>query len=195
MMSKKTYLIFIFFLIFIGVGTCAADKFGTSFSGDSMTQDTASGFGNQPSIPQPPKITVLPPSPATPPMPALITTTPVTDPGASVPLPSTSWVQNIKSLPSALDLKQLRIKTPEYEQRFQEMMRPGEEKAKAKKKTLFESILDEITRYGVYIVLGLVILTIFYALHKDKPPVAAPTAAQLQKAEDIKKKTIWDDEF
>lgn len=193
-MTKKIRLSLFFFLLFIGAATCYADKFGSSFSRDYMTQDTASSLRNKPSIPQSPQVATVPSSQTTVPMPPVITA-PLPSPGVSLPQPSTDWTGRITSLPGTTNLKQLKISIPEYEKRLQEMMRTQEEKAKAKKKSLLESILNEITRYGIYIVLGLVILIVLYALHKDKPTVALPPVAKPEDPEGAPKKSIWDDEF
>ena len=167
-----------------------ADKFGSSISSDYMTQDTSSSLKNKPSIPQASSI----------PMATGIQqpVVPVTAQAASIPtayLPKTpsEISTQIQPITSPADLKQLKISVPNYEKQYQDMMRKQEEKGKKKKKTLIESILFEIKQYGMLLVLLMVTLIVFYAVHKDKAP--PPTPTETEKKADMKKKSIWDDEF
>lgn len=164
---------------FCGASVVSADKFGSGLSSDYMTQDTSAGLKNQP-------MTV--PSP----VPAVQQQAPLATPSAAVPamtMPASSFPA-VSSAPSILNMQKPKISVPNFEEQFRKLVRAQEEKILKKKKTLIESITNEIANYGMLIVLALVILIVLYAIHKDKQAGHGPA----EKAEEGKK-TLWDDEF
>ncbi|HQP91582.1 MAG TPA: hypothetical protein PLU24_02800 [Candidatus Omnitrophota bacterium] len=93
---------------------------------------------------------------------------------------------------SMFQSKNPKITVPTFEKQLNALLKEQEIKLK-KKMTLIESIMNEIKNYGLYIVLILVLLTILYAIHKDKPQESTHLAAKPE--EDLTKKDLWHDEF
>jgi hypothetical protein len=193
----RTSLFFILFLSFCATYSYA-DKFGSTLSADYISQDTDQRLKNIPvQTPAVPKTPAIQQTTAS--MPAVLETqpieNPVFNPATSIPkTPSISGASQVISLPSATDLRKVEITVPEYEKKFQEMMQAKEEQAHKKKRTLFESIFEELMRYGMLITLLLVLVVIFYALRKEKAPPAPPASTKPQDIQP-RKKTIWDDDF
>ncbi len=73
------------------------------------------------------------------------------------------------------------------------MMAQMAEKNK-KKKNLINSILDEITKYGMFIVLGFVVFTVLIVLRMDKIQQKRLQSVH-EKSEEETKKDIWHEEF
>jgi hypothetical protein len=209
---KKTFLLipFLIFsaLFFLLSARAQADKFQSSFSSDYMTQSKQQDIKIAPVAVQKVPITVTSPIQQTAASNADLTpaTTiqaraiaPALDippsPGISTPdisMPAPSLVS-----PKAPALTQMRITVPDYEEKYKKLLAAQAEAKRKKKKSLIDSILDEIVRYGFLIVLGLVVLVVVYALRKDKetPGTGFQMPRHPEKPLDEPKKDIWQDEF
>ncbi len=186
-MSRTGYWVLGLVFFFCGASVVSADKFGSGLSNDYMTQDASVNLKRQPMSVPAPTVTTSPvvqqQAPlATPTIAVPTVTLPASSTGATFPAaPST---------PSIINTLKPKISVPNFEEQFRKLVRAQEEKLLKKKKTLIESITNEISNYGMLIVLALVILIVLYAIHKDKQ--TGPS--QAEKAEEGKK-TLWDDEF
>lgn len=92
---------------------------------------------------------------------------------------------------SALDLKKTKITVPDFEKRFRDLMQAEQIAKTQKKKNLFESILDEVSRYGYLMVLGLVVFIVIVTLRKEKtspPPIGTASKEEAGK-------NIWHEDF
>ncbi|HAJ57292.1 MAG TPA: hypothetical protein DCL35_05930 [Candidatus Omnitrophica bacterium] len=191
---RKTALLLCLLFLYSGGLSAYADKFGGTFSTDYMTQDTKQNSKSitmqATSIPKTPVVQEV----TTTTIPAAPLETTVTSPAVFIPQSPQVGAAMPIPLPTTSDIKQIKITVPDYEKKLQAMMQAKEAQALKKKKSLIDSILEEITRYGMVIVLLLVILVIFYALRKDKT-TAPPQEPAKPEAIEPAKKTIWDDEF
>lgn len=166
----------------IGTGLCAnaaAEKFGT-FGRDTLLTETPSfsaptlGTSDQPLIP------ATDPTPLLPRTPGASATSSTANTGMKIFEPST--------LPSVSQLKQPKITVPTFEMPALAggPQGPG---LTMKKKTLLQTIGDELRRYWLLIVLGFVVLLVIYAMHKT------PGGAQSSRTstdQETKKKDIWE---
>lgn len=88
-------------------------------------------------------------------------------------------------------MKKPKITVPDFEKKFREMMEAEQIAKTKKKKGLFESILDEVSRYGYLMVLGLVVVIMIVTLRKEKTPPAPIGSTSKEEAE----KNIWREDF
>ena len=203
---KKTLAGFAFLLFFSLCSNMAAgEKFGSPFSKDYLKQGSQRNLKSAvPAAQQIPTTdTSLPPptqsepAPVTP-SPAInpsltqqeILSSSIQAPKQAIPVPPAPIV-GPTLFKSPYDLKPPRIKVPDYEKRLQAaLLAEYQAKISKKKKSLIDSILEETSKYGLLIVLGLVILVMIYAMRKEgkEPPYERP------KPED-EKKDIWHEEF
>ncbi|OIO36118.1 MAG: hypothetical protein AUJ74_03430 [Candidatus Omnitrophica bacterium CG1_02_44_16] len=101
--------------------------------------------------------------------------------------------------PTTPALTKTRITTPDFEEKYKKLFEAQAKTKHKKKKSLIDSILDEAIHYGLFIVLGLVILVVIYTLQKDKETLKTISRTpqhpgQLTKGEEPKK-NIWQDDF
>lgn len=195
---KKTAL-GVFLLLFLAAAAPAvfAEKFQSSFSQDYLTQNNNQDLKQQmpsttatPTTPTPvsaqPAIEKIPMS-----IPA-----PVTAPTAQTPLATPTIIPLQKNMQAPvqkgfIDIVKPKITVPDYEKRYKEIFLAQAEKAAKKRKKLIESIMDEVTKYGIYLIFSFVILLILYVLRKEGP--AGPTAGKPPIEED--RKDIWKEDF
>ncbi|MFH0876644.1 MAG: hypothetical protein V1863_00285, partial [Candidatus Omnitrophota bacterium] len=90
------------------------------------------------------------------------------------------------------DLKKVDISVPDNERKWRMMLAQQQAKAAKKKKTFSERILEELTKYGMLIALGFVILLVIYAVRKEPTKAGQPPAAP--KGQEPKK-DIWHEDF
>lgn len=196
----------ILFYCLFGIDLYGETRFGNS---DFLSQDTRPNLKNNPiSTPATPKIIPVPtqtkpsePSPVMtqqpPSIPPLATTQTV--------LPSTiPLIGKTGTLKSPLDVKPVNIRTPNYDQQLQQMMQ-AEQPIVKKKKPLFAAILEEITNYGVFIILGLVAFILIYIVRKDMAQEKTKSADEADEPEETSpsgenetpgtKRDIWDEKF
>lgn len=95
---------------------------------------------------------------------------------------------------SPSDFKKPRISQPQFEEDYRRWMLQEQNK-RAQRKRLGESIMDEIKRYGLLILLGFVAILVLFALKKESAPLppASGTGGADNAAPD--NKDIWKDEF
>jgi len=135
--------------------------------------------------------------------PNTLTTTTTTLPSTSV-LPSAATEQPMApefSIPSFeapsassninpnLDPFKPKMRTSSYEAQYMASLRREAEEAK-KKKTLMNSISEEITNYGLWFLLAIVIFLIIFALKKE-PKRAGPQKLTTGSGEEEPKQDIW----
>ena len=114
----------------------------------------------------------------------------------STDLPLTSTASSMATnLKSPSDLKKLRIKVPNFEDRYKKLMEASIAKKLKRKKTLLEKISDEATEYGFFIIFGLVIITVIITLKMDKTKQKELLTVNAKPDEAEKKQDIWNDEF
>lgn len=114
---------------------------------------------------------------------------------ANIPIANTapSAPEPIKGV---TDLKKLKVKVPDYEDRYKKMMEAAIAQKMAKKRTFLESISDEITKYGFFIVFGLVVVTVIITLKIDRTKQKELTTVNAKPDEEMLKKTdIWNEDF
>lgn len=81
---------------------------------------------------------------------------------------------------------------PDYEKRFQESLQAEHRARIAKKRqSLIDAILEEASKYGLFFVLGFVILVMLYAMRKEGKQPLPPEREGL----DDERKDIWHEEF
>ena len=103
--------------------------------------------------------------------------------------------------PEVPALTELHITVPFYEEKYKQMLAAQAEAKTKKKKGFIDSILDEITRYGLFIVFGFVILVVVLALRKDKETpgtgfqMPQHSEKPLGEEQEEPKKDIWHDDF
>ena len=118
-----------------------------------------------------------------------------------ISMPSIVMPAATLTTPQTPSLKKTRITVPDYEERYMKLLAAQAEAKRKKKKSLIDSILDEIVRYGFLIVLGLVVLVVFYALRKDRETPGTGFQMPQHPEKSLKdepegpKKDIWHDEF
>ncbi len=86
-----------------------------------------------------------------------------------------------------------KMSIPSYEAAYMASLR-REAEEKRKKKSLMDAIFDEITTYGLYFLLGIVIFLVIYALRKE-PKKAAPQKLTTSPGDPEPKKDIWRDDL
>lgn len=196
----------ILFFSFFGTDSYGETKFSNS---DFSSQDTQQNLKNNP-IPIPTTPKTIPtstqtvpsgPSPVItqqlPAIPPLVTT----KTNLPTPIPS---IDKTVILKGPIDLKPVNIKVPNYDQQLQQMMQ-GEQPKVKKKKPLLNAILEEITNYGVFIILGLIAFILIYVVRKEKlEEKAKPTDEGAEPGEMSRsgedegpriKRDIWDEKF
>lgn len=194
-----------------------AEKFQDSFSSDYLTQSRQQTMRKQiPSAPVIPSVSVQMPQESTMSETTALPETTTAMPGTSktappiiaAPTPQSSIpqtplapvVQNLgqaSAIPptASIGFNKINIKVPDYEKKLKEMLEK-EEIAKAKKKrTLVESIVDEVTHYGFIFIMIFVVGLIIYALRKDKRTTPGPAVEKPVGLQQEKRKDIWDDDF
>lgn len=186
-------------LLIIPSTAFCADKFGSTLSQDYPSAKVSAEIKTQP-LPKPPSVSAATASN----IPQAWTTS-----APSQPITNVYTAPVAPDAPNSLDLsglsgttpikgvdmpKRLNIKVPDYERKFQEMMQKKEAEKIKKKKTLWQSIRDELVRYGAFIILGAVIFIMLYAMRKDKNTLGMSPSEETR-LEEQKTKTIWDDEF
>ncbi len=169
-----------------------AEKFESGFSNDLSTQDTNLKLKVQPSVIKqaPPAINqaILP-----------ITPHPKIEPisleSQRLPAQQTAWTDRIKTKLTLFVQGYNKVRAPTlYEKQLEKLLHPEEDVFIKKKKKFIESIMDEVSNYGMYIVLILVLLIILGVIHKDKEK-AMERPIIVQKQGDIPKKNLWDEDF
>lgn len=112
---------------------------------------------------------------------------------STLPKKQPSNLLNFKPIPKALPTY-----TPnKYEQQYMDSLAAQAMQAAKKKKKLIESIISELSTYGLYIVLGLVAFVVIYTVRKEHRKPSAPTtpSPETPLSLDENKKDIWSDEF
>jgi hypothetical protein len=196
----------ILFLSFFGAESYGETKFGNS---DFLSQDTRPNLKNNP-IPTPATPKIIPVSTQTKPSepsPVMTQQPPSIPPLATTQtnLPSTiPPIGKTSTLKGPLDIKPVNIRAPNYDQQLQQMMQAEQPKVK-KKKPLFAAILEEITNYGVFIILGLVAYILIYIVRKDMAQEKAKPADEADEPGETSpsgenetpgtKRDIWDEKF
>ncbi len=198
----------VFFLLFSLAWSVWGEKFGGSFSTDYMTQDSPKNLKTTISTPQPiapaPDSTL---STSAKSEPALTTAQPPVDPLTSQqqtimisPMPAQQQAAPELSTPaigtttlkSPYQVKMPRVTVPDYEKRFQESLQAEHRARIAKKRqSLIDAILEEASKYGLFFVLGFVILVMLYAMRKEGKQPLPPEREGL----DDERKDIWHEEF
>ncbi len=85
-----------------------------------------------------------------------------------------------------------KMHVPSYEAAYKaSLQRAAEEKRK--RKSLMNAISDELTNYGLYILLGIVALLVLYALRKDPVRPAAAKTSPPSPGKKEEEKDIWKD--
>jgi len=201
---KKIYagILVIFFLSFLRADSYGETKFSNS---DLLIQDAGQDLKSNPvQIQKIPKVipgstqTVPPVMIQQPPSIPDLATTPASLPAPIPPIDKTT------ALKGPLDVKPVNIKVPDYEQQLQQMLQAQQPKVK-KKKPLFNAILDEITNYGVFIILGLVAFILVYIVRKEKFDIKTQSTDGSDGSGDTsdtgegeipkEKRDIWDEKF
>ncbi len=116
-------------------------------------------------------------------------------PSAAPIVPSPTTGPGINNVPS---MQKTRISVPDFEEKYKRMLMAQAEAKKHKKKSLIDSILDELVHYGMFLILGIVILVVIYALRKDKETPGTGFHLPEQPSSKLPqepKKDIWHDEF
>jgi hypothetical protein len=216
---KKIITLLSVFLIcdLVGPFFSCAEKIQNSFATDYLTQSRQQTLKRQiPNSPIIPSTSVQMPQEntmsETTTLPETTTAIPKTSktappmtlaPATQTSMPQTTLApvqQNLGSTPAvpptaSIGFNKINIKVPDYEKKLREMLRDQEIAKAKKKKTLIESIVDEITHYGFIFIMVFVVGLIIYALRKDKrtmpgPPIEKPVGLQPDE-----KKDIWSEEF
>jgi hypothetical protein len=216
--AKKILGCLVFILSFwLNMPGAAGDKFGSSVSTDYLTQETPQDFKktNQATSSSPPLTQTLPlpannlPVPVNnnpglnaqttnPPViqgPITSTNLPTIGPGAPLLSSSPTIPHPTKSI---ADIKKVNITVPDFEAKYKELFEMEQAKKNKKKKSLIDSILDEIVHYGILIILGLVVLVVIYTIKKDKditPQEPLPEAPKNMEQKKEGKKDIWEEDF
>ncbi|MFH0940314.1 MAG: hypothetical protein V1840_00470 [Candidatus Omnitrophota bacterium] len=118
-----------------------------------------------------------------------------------IPTPGISTPAPTLVTPQTPSLTKTRITVPDFEERYKKLLEAQAEAKRKKKKSLIDSVLDEIVRYGFLIVLGLVVLVVIYALRKDKETpgtgfqMPQHPEKPLKEEQEEPKKDIWQDDF
>ncbi len=86
-----------------------------------------------------------------------------------------------------------RMRIPSYERAYLAALR-HEAEERRKKKSLINAVFDEITSYGLYILLGIVAFLVIYALRKE-PVKPGPPRPGIFPPEAEDKKDIWKDDL
>ncbi len=85
------------------------------------------------------------------------------------------------------------MRVSSYEAAYMAALR-HEAEEKKKKKSLMDAIFDDITSYGLYILLGIVAFLVIYALRKE-PTRPAPPKLEISPPGTEEKKDIWKDDL
>lgn len=186
-------------LLFFGAAAPAfsTDKFQSSFSQDysikNNKQELKQDLPSAPSVPAVAPSSIQPAAQETSVVVPESAPTPPIESTASVP-PVSPIQQKIQApeQKGLIDIPKTRISVPDYEKQYREMFLSQAEKAARKRKKLIESIIDEVTKYGIYLIFGFVILLILYALRKGEP-AGGPTGDKPHFEDD--KKDIWKEDF
>jgi hypothetical protein len=88
-----------------------------------------------------------------------------------------------------------KMRVPDYEARYRAAML-AEKKKQEEKKSLMNAIFEEVTNYGLYFLLGLVLFLVLYALRKE-PSKAGPPKTILSSGPKPgeESKDIWKDDL
>ncbi|MEK7849571.1 MAG: hypothetical protein AAB213_01930 [Candidatus Omnitrophota bacterium] len=183
----------------------SADKFQSSFSNDYIQQTKQKDSKITPvSVQKIPETATSPVQQQTAVSntdwtPAPVQTQAITPPLYIPPLPDISAPVPSLSSPKVPTLTKTRITVPNFEEKYKKLLAAQAEAKRKKKKSLIDSILDEIVHYGFLIVLGLVILVVVYVLRKDKetPGTGFQMPQHPEKPQEQRepKKDIWQDDF
>jgi|GEM_PF-2295721 len=104
-------------------------------------------------------------------------------------VPSLGTPTATSNIDQNLDPFRPKIRVPRYEAAYLASLRHEAEERK-KRKSLMNAILDEIATYGLYLLLGLVVFLLIYALRKETIK-AGPPKAEVSSLEAQEKKDIW----
>ena len=192
-MKKKTAAIVILLFILEVPSFLFAEKFQDSLTATSLKNNPPMA---QTQIPSSTPLSQSTSSEISPPV-SLTTVSTTSIPATTIPetqsavfeqqnLPSSSPIQK-----NVLDAPKVKITVPSFEKQFQDQFLEQTAKTAKKKKKLFESIIDEVAHYGLYLVLIFVLLVVFYALRKDKQSPFSPSD---QKPPE-EKQDIWHEDF
>lgn len=192
-MNKKILTLALLISAF-SVNPACAEKFGsyTSTSTDYTTQNNNLKITATPTIPKTVITSSQRPAMAEPERLETISIPVQQDINTQMPVAiQPAYKPQITAIKPVSTMSQQKITVPSFEKQFQAMIKEQEIKLK-KKMTFMESIMNEIQRYGMFIVLILVLLVILYAVHKDKAP---QIPHQTQKPTELPKKNIWHEDF
>lgn len=93
-------------------------------------------------------------------------------------------------LPDYYSYEAPKITVPDYEKKYQQIVKAAQEKAAKKKKKLLEALLEEIDKYGIFINILLIVVIMVYMVYKDRWKTSHPDEPM-----DQQKKDIWHEEF
>lgn len=200
-------ILIILFFYFFGTNTYGETKIGNS---DFLSQDNQQNLKNNPvSIPTTPK-TILTSTQTKPsgPNPVMTQQLPSIPPLLTTKTNLPTLLPSIgkTAIPkSPMDLKPLDIKVPNYDQQLQQLIQSEQPPKVKKKKPLLDAILEEITNYGVFIILGLVAFILVYVVRREKVGEKAKPADEADEPGETSessegevpkiKRDIWDEKF
>jgi len=203
-MPKRSIIILVFLLVSSMVVAAYGEKFSTSSTTDFLKQRASLDLNSQTRGPQVPILPSMPVADATPVAqintapPVNLPTNPAINapnlpetslPSAPTPPPMTSLSKpEIPTFQSNIpSLEQTKISVPNFEKKWQEMLaKQAQQLAEKKKKTLWGSIVDEFMHYGIFLVLGLILLIVAYTVTKEQKE---------EKPEGEPQKDIWHEDF
>jgi|GEM_PF-977942 len=200
--APHLFILSFFVLSLLLSASAWAEKFQSSFSNDYMTQSKQQDIKIAPVQVQKTQATIPPSAPI---QQQTAIQTQTIAPALDIPQSSGISTQDIYipastlAAPKVPAMTQTRISVPDFEERYKKLLAAQAEAKHKKKKSLIDSILDEIVHYGFLIVLGLVILVVVYALRKDKKTPGTgfqmPQHPEKTSEHEKPKKDIWQDEF
>ncbi|MFH1691021.1 MAG: hypothetical protein ABIC68_00410 [Candidatus Omnitrophota bacterium] len=129
--------------------------------------------------------------------------TPAPQNQAAINMPSLQQTQKIDAssqlpaqTPQASQISMLqkftkpKITVPDYEEKYQKIIRAMQEKAARKKRKLSETLLEEIDKYGIFINIALIILIMVYVVYKERLKESSSDIPP-----DDEDKSIWREQF
>lgn len=115
------------------------------------------------------------------------------DPAATTAMPAAPEIPAFKS---PYDIRKPKITVPDYEAKYKSLLsRQATAKLSKKKKTLWQTIQEEAGKYGLLLVLGLVLSIILFTLYKDREAILRAEAFEKHQHPEEEKKNIWKEEF
>jgi len=126
--------------------------------------------------------------------PASALSSPVPEISQNFPTPSVPSLETqplSSNIDSSLNPFKKKPSVPRYEAAYRAALQ-REAEAKRKKKSLLNAISEEITDYGLYFLLGIVLFLLIYALRKEPTKLSAPKPEPAAPGQP-EKKDIWED--